>query len=82
MATKKPRYTVSVITDNTEYIYDRLTLSQARKTALKEAKRHFNIGVYVLGYNGQCRVYYNQDGNFAPIGRNWRNNGLMIGIDY
>jgi len=71
MAAKKPRYTVSVITDNTEYIHDQLTLLQARRTAMREAKQAHNRAVYVMGWNGQCRVYLHPDGNFAPVGRCW-----------
>jgi len=71
MATKKPRYTVSVITDSTEYIHDQLTLLQARRTALREAKQPHNRAVYVMGWNGQCRVYLNPDGDFLPVGRCW-----------
>ena len=71
MAHKQPRYTVSVITDNTEYIHDQLTLLQARRTALHEAKLTYNRAVYVMGWNGQCRVYLNPDGDFSPVGRCW-----------
>jgi len=71
MAHKQPRYTVSVIADSYELVYDPLTLLQARRTAMREAKQPRNIAVYVMGWHGQCRVYLNPDGDFTPVGRCW-----------
>ncbi len=63
-------HTVEIIKkDVTVAIYNGLTKIKAIKTAKKE--RNENNQVYISGYNGQCTVYLNPDGNYEPTGKSW-----------
>ena len=49
--------------------YEDCTKNQAVKLAKKESSD--NNQVYISGYNGQCTVYLNPDGNYSSTGKSW-----------
>jgi hypothetical protein len=44
-----------------------------KKAAIVRAKKESNatVQVYISGYNGQCTVYLNPDGNYSSTGKSW-----------
>lgn len=67
----KHPYSVSVLTNNTEYCYTDLSRSEAVKTAKRESKKAFNVAVYVLTYQRDVRMFLNADLELSKYAKNW-----------
>jgi hypothetical protein len=54
---------------NTVSTYEGCSKKEAILAAKKESNE--NNHVFISGYNGQCTVYLNPNGNYEPTGKSW-----------
>ena len=54
---------------NTVMVIEPCTKKEAINYAKTEKKE--DNQVFISGYNGQCTVYLNPNGNYEPVGKSW-----------
>jgi hypothetical protein len=57
------------VNGNTVATYENCTKRESIKAAKKESND--NNQIFISGYNGQCTVYLNPNGNYEITGKSW-----------